>query len=199
MLGPALLKFSDKGNDRANPGYSWGKTDVLATNYRMSELQGACALAQLPKLAAAAADDEEVDRQQDDGRHHPRGLKLRDRTGEEIAKTGLCADQLAEQGWTKLDTSAPEYGQAQSAADGFVIWMLPSTMAPSWTLSALVSSWPSTRLRGMSSRRSLARISPTRNSTRSGPSAKPWVCSSSCTRLAPANWNRAAGWPGMVS
>jgi hypothetical protein len=33
----------------------------------------------------------------------------------------VVADQLAEQGWTKLETSAPEYGQAQSAADGFVI------------------------------------------------------------------------------
>ena len=56
--------------------------------------------------------------------------------------------------------------------------------------ASAASAWPAA---------SPARISPTRNSTRSGPNVKRWGCSSSCTRSAPANWNRAAGWPGMVS
>lgn len=54
-IGPALLKFSDKGNDRTNPAYSWGKTDVLATNYRMSELQAGFAAVQLTRLEGLAA------------------------------------------------------------------------------------------------------------------------------------------------
>jgi len=49
-IGPALLKFSDKGNERTNPAYTWDKTEVLATNYRMSELQAAFAAAQLERL-----------------------------------------------------------------------------------------------------------------------------------------------------
>lgn len=54
-IGPALLKFSDKGNDRTNPAYSWGKTQVLASNYRMSELQAAFAAVQLERLEGIAA------------------------------------------------------------------------------------------------------------------------------------------------
>lgn len=54
-LGPALLKFSDKGNDRTNPDYNWGKTDVLATNYRMSELQAGFGAAQLQRLEEIAS------------------------------------------------------------------------------------------------------------------------------------------------
>lgn len=49
-LGPALLKFADKGNERTTPSYSWDKTAVLATNYRMSELQAAFGAAQLERL-----------------------------------------------------------------------------------------------------------------------------------------------------
>lgn len=53
-IGPALLKFADKGIDRANPGYVFDKTDVLATNYRMTELQAAFAAAQLQRLEGIA-------------------------------------------------------------------------------------------------------------------------------------------------
>ncbi|HEY1110719.1 MAG TPA: DegT/DnrJ/EryC1/StrS family aminotransferase [Opitutaceae bacterium] len=53
-IGPALLKFSDKGNERA-PGYTWDKTSVLATNYRMSELQAGFAAVQLERLEGIAA------------------------------------------------------------------------------------------------------------------------------------------------
>lgn len=48
-LGPALLKFADKGNDRAAPGYTWDRTDVLATNYRKTELQAAFGSVQLER------------------------------------------------------------------------------------------------------------------------------------------------------
>lgn len=54
-LGPALLKFADKGNDRAAPGYTWDRTDVLATNYRMTELQAAFGSVQLERLEDIAA------------------------------------------------------------------------------------------------------------------------------------------------
>lgn len=54
-LGPALLKFSDKGNDRTNPKYTWDQTEVLATNYRMSELQAAFGAVQLQRLEGIAA------------------------------------------------------------------------------------------------------------------------------------------------
>lgn len=54
-IGPALLKFSDKGNERTTPGYTWDKTAVLATNYRMSELQAGFAAAQLQRLEGIAA------------------------------------------------------------------------------------------------------------------------------------------------
>jgi dTDP-4-amino-4,6-dideoxygalactose transaminase len=54
-IGPALLKFSDKGNERTNPGYTWDKTEVLATNYRMSELQAAFGAVQLERLEGIAA------------------------------------------------------------------------------------------------------------------------------------------------
>lgn len=52
-IGPALLKFSDKGNERT-PGYTWDKTAVLASNYRMSELQAAFAAVQLERLEGIA-------------------------------------------------------------------------------------------------------------------------------------------------
>lgn len=54
-IGPALLKFSDKGNERTTPGYTWDQTAVLASNYRMSELQAAFAAMQLERLEAIAA------------------------------------------------------------------------------------------------------------------------------------------------
>jgi dTDP-4-amino-4,6-dideoxygalactose transaminase len=54
-IGPALLKFSDKGNERTTAGYTWDKTAVLATNYRMSELQAGFAATQLQRLEAIAA------------------------------------------------------------------------------------------------------------------------------------------------
>ena len=54
-MGPALLKFSDKGNDRTNPNYNWGKTDILATNYRMSELQAGFGATQLTRLEGIAS------------------------------------------------------------------------------------------------------------------------------------------------
>ncbi len=54
-IGPALLKFADKGNDRMLPGYTWDKTDVLASNYRMSELQAGFGAVQLQRLEALAA------------------------------------------------------------------------------------------------------------------------------------------------
>ncbi len=53
-IGPALLKFSDKGNDRASAGYTWDRTAVLASNYRMSELQAGFAAVQLQRLEAIA-------------------------------------------------------------------------------------------------------------------------------------------------
>lgn len=53
-IGPALLKFSDKGNERTTPGYTWDKTAVLASNYRMSELQAAFAAVQLERLEGIA-------------------------------------------------------------------------------------------------------------------------------------------------
>jgi perosamine synthetase len=61
-IGRALLKFSDKGNDRTDPKYTWDKTDVLATNYRMSELQAAFAAVQLQRLEAIAAKRAELGR-----------------------------------------------------------------------------------------------------------------------------------------
>lgn len=54
-LGPALLKFADKGNDRTDPRYTWDKTAVLASNYRMSELQAAFGAVQLERLEGIAA------------------------------------------------------------------------------------------------------------------------------------------------
>ncbi len=54
-IGPALLKFADKGNDRLGAGYTWDKTAVLASNYRMSELQAAFAAVQLERLEGIAA------------------------------------------------------------------------------------------------------------------------------------------------
>lgn len=54
-IGPALLKFSDKGNDRTDPTYTWDKTAVMATNYRMSELQAGFAAVQLQRLEGIAA------------------------------------------------------------------------------------------------------------------------------------------------
>lgn len=54
-IGPALLKFSDKGNDRTGAGYTWDKTAVLATNYRMSELQAGFAAVQLQRLEGIAS------------------------------------------------------------------------------------------------------------------------------------------------
>ena len=54
-IGPALLKFSDKGNERTKPGYTWDQTDVLASNHRMSELQAAFAAVQMERLEGIAA------------------------------------------------------------------------------------------------------------------------------------------------
>jgi dTDP-4-amino-4,6-dideoxygalactose transaminase len=54
-IGPALLKFADKGNDRTNPAYTLERTDVLASNYRMSELQAAFGAVQLQRLEGIAA------------------------------------------------------------------------------------------------------------------------------------------------
>ncbi len=54
-FGPALLKFGDKGADRTAAGFTWDKTAVLATNYRMSELQAAFGAAQLERLEGIAA------------------------------------------------------------------------------------------------------------------------------------------------
>ncbi len=54
-LGPALQKFADKGFDRGTGGFTWDQTGVLATNYRMSELQAAFGAAQLDRLEAIAA------------------------------------------------------------------------------------------------------------------------------------------------
>ncbi len=53
-IGPALLKFGDKGADRIAAGYTWDKTAVLATNYRMSELQAAFGAVQLERLEGIA-------------------------------------------------------------------------------------------------------------------------------------------------
>jgi dTDP-4-amino-4,6-dideoxygalactose transaminase len=61
-IGPALLKFADKGNDRTNAGYTWDKTDVLATNYRMSELQAGFAAVQLQRLEGIASKRAELGR-----------------------------------------------------------------------------------------------------------------------------------------
>lgn len=55
QFGPALLKFCDKGNDRFNAGFTWDKTGVLATNYRMGELQAAFGAAQLQRVEEIAA------------------------------------------------------------------------------------------------------------------------------------------------
>lgn len=54
-LGPALLKFCDKGNDRFAAGFTWDKTGVLATNYRMGELQAAFGAVQLQRVEEIAA------------------------------------------------------------------------------------------------------------------------------------------------
>jgi perosamine synthetase len=54
-IGPTLLKFSDKGSDRVNPRNSYATTSVLATNYRMSELQAGFAAVQLQRLEGIAA------------------------------------------------------------------------------------------------------------------------------------------------
>ncbi len=54
-IGPALLKFADKGNARTDPAYRWDQTAVLATNYRMSELQAGFAAVQLTRLEGLAA------------------------------------------------------------------------------------------------------------------------------------------------
>lgn len=54
-IGPALLKFADKGNARSDPAYRWDQTAVLATNYRMSELQAGFAAVQLTRLEGIAA------------------------------------------------------------------------------------------------------------------------------------------------
>ena len=54
-IGPALLKFGDKGADRTAPGFTWDKTDVLASNYRMSEMQAGFAAVQLQRLEGIAA------------------------------------------------------------------------------------------------------------------------------------------------
>lgn len=55
QLGPALLKFADKGNDRLEAKFSWDKTAVLAGNHRMSELQAAFGAVQLERLEDIAA------------------------------------------------------------------------------------------------------------------------------------------------
>ena len=54
-LGPALQKFGDKGFDRGTAGFTWDQTAVLASNYRLSELQAAFGAAQLERLEAIAA------------------------------------------------------------------------------------------------------------------------------------------------
>lgn len=54
-LGPAMLKYCDKGNDRFRAGFTWDKTPVLATNYRMGELQAAFGAVQLQRLESLAA------------------------------------------------------------------------------------------------------------------------------------------------
>lgn len=54
-IGPALLRFADKGNARSDPAYRWDQTAVLATNYRMSELQAGFAAVQLTRLEGIAA------------------------------------------------------------------------------------------------------------------------------------------------
>jgi perosamine synthetase len=61
-IGPALLKFSDKGNERTNANYTWDKTEVLATNYRMSELQAGFAAVQLQRLEGIASKRAELGR-----------------------------------------------------------------------------------------------------------------------------------------
>jgi dTDP-4-amino-4,6-dideoxygalactose transaminase len=54
-LGPALLKFADKGNDRLDPKFTWDQTAVLAGNHRMSELQAAFGAVQLERLEGIAS------------------------------------------------------------------------------------------------------------------------------------------------
>ena len=54
-IGPALQKFADKGFDRTATGFTWDQTAVLASNYRMGELQAAFGAAQLERLEAIAA------------------------------------------------------------------------------------------------------------------------------------------------
>jgi dTDP-4-amino-4,6-dideoxygalactose transaminase len=54
-IGPALLKFSDKGNDRLDAHFRWDQTAVLASNYRMSELQAAFGAVQLQRLEGIAS------------------------------------------------------------------------------------------------------------------------------------------------
>lgn len=54
-IGPLLQKFSDKGSDRLDPKNSYATTSVLATNYRMSELQAGFGAVQLQRLEAIAA------------------------------------------------------------------------------------------------------------------------------------------------
>jgi dTDP-4-amino-4,6-dideoxygalactose transaminase len=61
-IGPALLKFSDKGNNRLDPQNTFAKTAVLATNYRMSELQAGFAAVQLQRLEGIAAKRAELGR-----------------------------------------------------------------------------------------------------------------------------------------
>ena len=51
-IGPNLQKFGDKGFNRLNPSYVF---DVLAPNYRMSELQSAFVAAQLTRVEEIAA------------------------------------------------------------------------------------------------------------------------------------------------
>lgn len=66
-IGPALLKFSDKGGDRLDPKNSYATTSVLATNYRMSELQAGFGAAQLLRLEAIAAKRAALGRQLAEG------------------------------------------------------------------------------------------------------------------------------------
>ena len=55
-IGPALQKFSDKGVDRlGDPKKGYSDVHVMATNYRMSELQAGFGAAQLPRLEAIVA------------------------------------------------------------------------------------------------------------------------------------------------
>jgi len=73
-IGPALLKFSDKGNERTTAGYTWDKTAVLASNYRMSELQAGFAAAQLQRLEGIATKRAALGRILIDGISHVPGV-----------------------------------------------------------------------------------------------------------------------------